>query len=515
MPHLSKIPFHPLLFALFPTITLYANNIHEVPGSVIWRPLLISLAGALLFLVLLRLLLRDWLKAALITSLLLLLFFTYGRIYDYLKTTPLAPLNIIRNRYLAVIFAFMMGLFCWMAIKYIRDFKPITAVLNVTAVVLLSIPVYQIAYYSINTSSREKAISSWTPATGLISTSQSKDKPDVYYIILDSYARSDLLKAELGFDNSDFIQRLQNMGFFIANCSRSNYNNTYNSLASSLNMSYLPELYTEAAKQGISKENVWMLIKPSVVRRNFESLGYKIVTFDTGYKWTTIDDSDLYLARGLDAFGVQFTSPFEQMLMDSSALSIYNDFRRQINRDKFFSAANSNANYTGQQEFILYQLPKVAEITDPTFTFAHINIPHRPYIFSTNGYLYDPALISAKDPENVKFPTGYLYAIEFINAQMLSIIQEILNNSSTPPIIILQGDHGFKIEPLYNSPILNAYFLPGIQSGKLYPSISPVNNFRLIFNEYFNGQFELLSDDSFYMNDVTKPIPEFLPDCLH
>ncbi|MGA9397535.1 MAG: hypothetical protein WBV22_04665, partial [Anaerolineaceae bacterium] len=436
MTRLSKFPFHPLLLAVYPTLTLYSYNIEEVSSSAIWRPLLASLAGMTFFLIVLRMLLRDWFKAAFVTSFVLLLFFTYGRVYDYLKTTPLATTNIVRHRYLAVMFAMLLGIFSWLVLKYIRDFKSVTAVLNVMAVVLLALPGYQITYDSIHTSSREKAISSWAPSTTLISTAQPKDKPDVYYIILDSYARSDILNRDLGFDNTDFIQKLEELGFYIANCSRSNYNNTYNSLASSLNMSYLPELYAEAAKQNISKDNIWMFIKPSAVRHNFEALGYKIVTFDTGYKWTTIDDADLYLERGLDAFGLQFTSPFEQMLMDSSVLSIYSDFRRQINRNKFYSSDNSNANYTGLEEFILYQLPKVAEIADPTFTFAHINIPHRPYIFSTNGYLYDPVLISATDPDNVKFPIGYIYAIEYINNQMLMILQEILDNSTTPPLII-------------------------------------------------------------------------------
>ena len=60
-------------------------------------------------------------------------------------------------------------------------------------------------------------------------------------------------------------------------------------------MSYLPELYKEGAEQGISIPDIWMLIKPSTVRRNFETLGYKIVAFDSGFEWTRIDDADLYL----------------------------------------------------------------------------------------------------------------------------------------------------------------------------------------------------------------------------
>jgi len=525
MHNLAKIPFHPLLFALFPTIALYAYNIHEVSSSVIWRPLLISLAGAILSLVVLRLLIRDWLKAALITSFVLLLFFTYGRVYDYLKTTPLATMNVVRHRYLIAIFTGLLFLAVWLMLKRIRNLKPATSVFNIMAIVLLLLPAFQISTYTIETSSGAQEASKWMPSTILTVSDQQADKPDVYYIILDTYTRSDVLLNDLGYDNSDFINQLEKVGFYVADCSRSNYNTTRYSLVSSLNMSFLPELYAKGAEQGISKEDIWLYIKPSLVRRNFESLGYKIVTFDTGYIWTTVDDADLYLQRGENAYGMQFISPFEQMLMDSTMLSIYNDFQLKSNRDKYFGAANPNAYYIGQQEFIFDQLPKIPEISYPTFTFAHINLPHRPYVFSPKGYLIDPAVMPGNTPEEVQFPLGYLYATEYIDAKILAIIEEILSESKTPPIIILQGDHGtppmsiLKENPnapqpdWYDSPILNAYYLPGVKSDKLYPTISPVNSFRVVFNEYFGGKYELLPDESYQITDVTKPVPEVYPDC--
>ena len=94
---------------------------------------------------------------------------------------------------------------------------------------------------------------------------------------------------------------------------------------------------------------------------------------------------------------------------------------------------------------------------------------------------------------------------------MLGIVREILADSVTPPIIIIQGDHGFG-EGL-NFPILNAFYLPGIPAGSLYPTLSPVNTFRLVFNHYFNGEYSLLPDESFLVTDVNTPIPETYKDC--
>jgi hypothetical protein len=75
-------------------------------------------------------------------------------------------------------------------------------------------------------------------------------------------------------------------------------------------------------------------------------------------------------------------------------------------------------------------------------------------------------------------------------------------------IILLQGDHGPGSEWYVNSyektnlrerfPILNAYYLPGDGEKLLYPEITPVNSFRLIFKHYFNMDIELLPDESFY-----------------
>ena len=46
--------------------------------------------------------------------------------------------------------------------------------------------------------------------------------------------------------------------------------------------------------------------------------------------------------------------------------------------------------------------------------------------------------------------------------------------------------------------IFNAYYLPGGGNEKLYPEISPVNTFRIVFNHYFDTNFEILKDESYY-----------------
>ncbi|MGB8251845.1 MAG: hypothetical protein WCF08_01405, partial [Anaerolineaceae bacterium] len=401
----------------------------------------------------------------------------------------------------------------WLTLRYLRDCKPVSGFLNIISIVMVILAGTQIAAYLINTSSGERATARWSKGSGLMSTARPGDQPDVYLIILDLYVRADVLYTDLGFDNSDFIQQLESMGFYVASCSRSNYSNTASSMVSSLNMNYLPELIDEAAEQGISPSNLWLLIKSNLVRKIFESLGYRTVAFDTGYRWTSLDDVDIYLTRDQNIYGVQFISPFEQMLVDSTALSIYSDYLTRANRQKYYGASHYDANYIGLQEFILDQLPKVAEINAPTFTYAHISVTHPPFVFSPEGYL------SNLEPEQTNdiphFPQSYILSIEYLNPRIISIIQEILDKSTVPPIIILQGDHGYweRGKDGGINQILNAYYLPGLQDGKLYPSISPVNSFRLVFNEYFGGRYKMLPDESFNIKYINTPLPEDHPDC--
>ena len=46
--------------------------------------------------------------------------------------------------------------------------------------------------------------------------------------------------------------------------------------------------------------------------------------------------------------------------------------------------------------------------------------------------------------------------------------------------------------------ILNAYYMPQGKTDLLYPAITPVNSFRVIFNTYFGTNYRLLPDQTYY-----------------
>ena len=118
---------------------------------------------------------------------------------------------------------------------------------------------------------------------------------------------------------------------------------------------------------------------------------------------------------------------------------------------------------------------------------------------------------------------GYLEQLRFANDRFIDALDRILAKSSVPPIVIVQGDHGvfgasFDVDEGRRATaarlaILNAYLVPNEMRDYLYPSISPVNSFRVILPALLGQPPELLEDRFFYYEDERPgPFVEVTPD---
>ncbi len=67
-------------------------------------------------------------------------------------------------------------------------------------------------------------------------------KPDIYYLIFDGFGGSEILTDIFDTDILEFIDQLEERGFYVAAGSKPNYSQTICSLPSSLNITYLDEL---------------------------------------------------------------------------------------------------------------------------------------------------------------------------------------------------------------------------------------------------------------------------------
>jgi len=508
-----KKPFHLFLIPAYFVLALLALNIEQVKPSAAYRSLIFTFLAAGLLWCIVRLLVRDWDKAALITSFYLLLFFTYGHIYHLLEPVSILGVALGRHRLLIPLWVLMAISITWLLLAKLKKTSPVHGFLNLLGIVALAFPLIQLATFTIRVESHKNTSQQNQSTTSVLHWSTDEPPPDIYYIILDGYAREDALQKLIGFDNSEFLEKLRNIGFYVADCSQSNYSQTSLSMASSLNYNYLDAIGEEYQGTTDDTSGVIQLLSHSAVRKELEDLGYSFVTFETSYYWLRIPDSDYYFSSeksatqaGEKLFPV---NAFEAMLLRESAAVIITDSATLLSIINLVDLDYPNKEH---RELILYTFDKLREIPleipSPKFIYAHIVSPHFPIVFDQTG---EPVSIPTDVPDEI-YNSAAADQIRYLNERILSLVENIIDVSATPPIIILQADHGQdKAGPEDRLAILNAYYLPNSGDGLLYPTITPVNTFRLIFNDYFGGQLPLLEDESYYSEYGTPfmvtPIP--------
>jgi len=485
-----RLPAYPFFAAAYPALALLLHNIAEVRLAGALRAILVSLTIALLLMLLFRLVYRAWHRAAAASAALLILFFSYGHVFDLLREKY--P-HLVLDPGLAVLWSGIAAAMLLWAGRGATHFDRAAPGLNVITFGLVIVVLLQIGWYSLPASGDEPAVE-FAPLQAL-TIPAGEMPPDIYYIIIDSYGRSDLLQRAFGYDNSAFLVSLEEMGFYVADCAQSNYNRTDVSMASSLNMAYLQDLSAAFQPPSQSRRTLWASISNSTVRLMLEQAGYTSVAFSTGFAWSEVDDSDVYLAP--HSLWLSMTG-FEVILLRTTPARHLEE-SGSINLTEL-----EGQHFRERTRFILDEIDDLAHMPGPKFVFIHILPPHPPFVYAPDGSFTDPAPFLNEDQRYTftSYTQGYRNQVEYITTQLEGAVRTLLAESASPPIIILQGDHA----PWLQSGtgkflILNALYLPR-GTGMLYPTISPVNTFRLIFNEYFGTEYDLLPDTSYY-----SPVP--------
>jgi hypothetical protein len=142
---LSRQPWHPFLFALYPILALAAANLEWVRIEEIGRAAVASLGAAVLLLLLFRVLLKNWAKAALLTSGYLLLFFGYGHIVRAVESLTGINSFLIKQLVAALYAAVLIFATWWVWRVLKRDIGGVMYFLNIVVAVALILPIYNIA----------------------------------------------------------------------------------------------------------------------------------------------------------------------------------------------------------------------------------------------------------------------------------------------------------------------------------------------------------------------------------
>jgi len=494
----KRIPvLHPFLIALYPVLFIYSNNIGRFYLTDVIKPALLILIATLLCLYGFQVIIKNYRKSGLMLSLSLFLFFSYGH------------LEIIFGKagilWLAAVSAIMMlatGILIVIRLKGPMDGS--TRALNLMAGILVLFPIIKIVFSpsasSVVFPSREPGVEQkeFTNKTQTV-------LPDIYCIVLDAYARSDVLSELYGYDNSDFLTYLSEKRFYVAKKSAANYNQTGLSMASFFNYNYINGLLEQRiGRDSRDRKVLKELIENSLAIQYLKKRGYSTVTFSTGCFETDLTNMDVYLQP------VTTVNVFLNELLNQTPVP---------DITAYIKGGSMVDNYRLIVMNTIDNLGNLHRLTpNPKLVFAHIEIPHPPFVFDADG---EPVLYEAKySPHDgdwlirpgrltvEAYKKYYVDQLRFVNSRMKTIVDNILARSVKPPVILIFGDHGPRSgthwedadktnmkECLAN---LSAYYLPDGGEEFLYPEITPVNIFRVVLNHYYGEDLKLLPDKNYF-----------------
>ena len=501
----SRLPLHPLLAAAYPVVFLFASNADsQVTLDPLWTPLALAIGGAVVALGVAWALARDPHRGALVATVLVIGFFGYGHAWNAVAAILPSQWPLIAGWVLLV----GIGLYAaWRARGWARN---ATRVLNLVAAIALvlnagSLAGTMVAFGAVQPSTDDLTELELRPA-------DPDDLPDVYYIVPDRYAGSQTLEEVYGFDNEPFLTALEERGFDVARSARANYIKTPFSLASSLNIDLLdPQALRDQARSSEDREPIHRMLRGRlVVPTALKELGYSYLHVANWWtpSATNVDADRVFRYEGQDEFS--------SVLAQTTLL-------RALSEPE--AAPTDPWDWTILRQHTLYELERLDEIPSlpgPKFVFAHLLIPHDPYVFDTDGSFMDRDQVAAQGQ-----PESYRRQLTYANGRFLELIDRIIAKSEDA-IIVLAADEGpfpqryrqdenafdwrdaTDAELAEKFGILTAVRVPGadLEGEGFHDAVTPVNLFRIIFNARFGTDLELLPDRS-WAHEGLKNFYEF------
>jgi len=262
----------PVLFAVFPLLSLFAQNQTEVELRTLWWPLALCVIAGLGAFGLALLAYRDAAKAAVLASVLVIAFFYYGAVAGW---GPAGWWYVLLWAVISVVVVVTLA-------RTTRDAWSVTVVLAVAAVVLVAGPTIRIVTYQV----RHPVLSATDPRIWprSLASPPAQDRsrlPDIFVLVPDDYPRPDVLRQYFHHTDTTFLDALRRRGFAIAPDERSPYSDSESNIAAEVNMDYLTGLPKILGSKSQDVRPVRRLIADNRAARLLEPLGYRYVHLDT------------------------------------------------------------------------------------------------------------------------------------------------------------------------------------------------------------------------------------------
>lgn len=368
-----------------------------------------------------------------------------------------------------------------------------TAGLNVFAIVLVVIAAATILPYEIARARREPVAHAAPVVTG----SDAAPGRDIYFLVFDRYGSADAIERRFDITGNDLYGWLEERGFHVPSSSHANYRATDFSLAATLNMQLLDNLTREVGRDSDDRTAAQDMIRQHEVGRFLKSQGYRYYQIGSWYGPSrSIEIADENLVYGV-------ASEFESVLNDLTITPAIDRVRGVVSPEPTFRDRHREGSL-----FAFRQLRRVATAPGPKFVFAHILLPHDPYVFKADG-----SPLSEEEADGTPEPQLYADHLAYANSQIKEIVGYLLAGAEeSRPIVIIEGDEGplmcQSVDCVSDTPEylrirlgnLVAMYLPGVDV-VIPDTFTSVNTFRVVLREYFGAELEPLPDRSFTWPD--------------
>ena len=427
---------------------------------------------------------RSSYKAAILVTVIFFCYLFFGAIQDNCNRVRLLfPLSLFVV--LLPVLAFIcLALFAALFI-YKKPLSRLTTLLNVLLLVYIG---YDILLISWRAQQREK--NKPAPVITINPVADTINKPDVYFILLDEYAGSAALHDYFNYDNSGFESFLKQKGFYVCSKPTSNYSYTVFSMASLFSMRYL-DSFDLGSDVAYRYKRMAELINNNAVCEYFKRFNYTIRNFSPfevldkdASTSVTVLPRDINLLTDKMAYNriikrIVLGEP--QSWLNVSLISTY------LNR-------NIAASHENQMQSALSSATK----NSPAFTYVHLLMPHKPFIYDSTGKKTN-AFKEVSVDRNSGADKLYLQYLVYTNKRISKFIEQLYTATNGKAVIIVMSDHGYrdargKRSKNFSFKSFNAIYLPSRDYHLWYDSVSNVNQFPLLFNTLFNQQIPLKKD---------------------